>query len=147
MTSVLTGKARSAKIAFIVVSASWMMVGCGGGAASPESPESQSVPEPQPTASSEASGQACQDLLPQQESLNYFPPLILSDREGAPESLDEAIVNIEAVDATADPELAADLETLAATMDLGRGEAENFDYDAFVEAKIAVDAWISDNCL
>ena len=71
----------------------------------------------------------------------------MSEREGAPELLDAMIAQVEDIDATAVPELEADLQTLAASMALGRGEAKDFDYDAFVAAKVEVDKWVNASCI
>ena len=71
----------------------------------------------------------------------------MSEREGAPELLDAMIAQVEDIDATAVPELEADLQTLAGTMALGRGEAKDFDYDAFVAAKVEVDKWVNASCI
>ncbi|MFX1822175.1 hypothetical protein PV768_20575 [Pseudarthrobacter sp. CC4] len=148
MQMISTTKFRAVKTSAMLLCLSWLVVGCSGGNAESEAAPSASVlPSPESSPNSLAGSEVCGDLLAQQESFNYFPPLILSKREGAPEALDEAIKKVEDVDASAIPELEAKLKDLAATMNLGRGEAKDFDYDKFVAAKIEVDEWITKNCL
>ncbi len=140
-------KVGAVKIITTSLGVSWLVAGCSGGTASSEEAPSESAPAvPELTAAPTAESKICQALYPQQEMFNYFPPLILSEREGAPEALELMIANVEEVDASAVPELEADLETLAATMALGRGEAKDFDYDGFVAAKVEVDEWMNDAC-
>lgn len=145
MTTISTSKFPQVKTFAILLCLSWLIVGCSGGNAESEVSPSASVPTPRAT--SVAVSEVCGNLLAQQESFNYFPPLILAKREGAPEALDKAIKKVEDVDASAVPELEAKLKDLAATMNLGRGEAKDFNYDKFVAAKIEVDEWLTENCL
>lgn len=146
-----TSKASAVKTITMSLGVTWLVAGCSGGSAGAEEAPSEAPSTAAPPAPAAApgtpEGEICKVLLPQQEGLNFFPPLILSDREGAPELLDALIAQVEEVDATAAPELQTDLETLAGTMALGRGEAKNFDYDAFVAAKVEVGEWVNATCI
>lgn len=144
MTTTKAGAVKAIALSWCVVG---MVAGCSGATTgSQEAAVESTLPVPEASEPSSAEAEICGALLPQQEGFNYFPPLIQSEREGAPESLEAMITKVEEVDASAVPDLESDLETLAATMVLGRGEAEDFDYDSFVAAKVEVDKWVNSNC-
>lgn len=146
-----TSKTGAVKIITMSLGVVWLVAGCSGGTPGAGEATSAAAPQAAPRTPSAApgtpEGEICEVLLPQQEGFNYFPPLILSEREGAPELLEAMIAQLEDIDATAVPELQTDLETLAGTMALGRGEAKDFDYDAFVAAKVEVDKWVNASCI
>ena len=150
-----TSKTGAVKIVTMALGVAWLVAGCSGGttgaeeatSAAPSAAAPQAAPRTPSAAPGTPEGDICEVLLPQQEGFNYFPPLIMSEREGAPELLDAMIAQVEDIDATAVPELEADLQTLAASMALGRGEAKDFDYDAFVAAKVEVDKWVNASCI
>ena len=150
-----TSKTGAVKIITMSLGVAWLVAGCAGGtpgaeeatSAAPSAAAPQAAPRTPSAAPGTPEGGICEVLLPQQEGFNYFPPLILSEREGAPELLEAMIAQLEDIDATAVPELQTDLETLAGTMALGRGEAKDFDYDAFVAAKVEVDKWVNASCI
>ena len=150
-----TSKTGAVKIVTMSLGVAWLVAGCSGGttgaeeatSAAPSAAAPQAAPRTPSAAPGTPEGDICEVLLPQQEGFNYFPPLIMSEREGAPELLDAMIAQVEDIDATAVPELEADLQTLAASMALGRGEAKDFDYDAFVAAKVEVDKWVNASCI